>query len=351
MDAGQLMAELDRVALLVPDDAPATPTAAHDAIGRAITCLFELVKFLPPGAEVAPPEAFTTEAGRLDHKLRPTRYRRTWLEAQTQHYLGLDQRYRATIAIATPAAESAPVTIGKLDSKALEAHLQWVRRRGEGAGKLVLRGLDAHGARIGPKELSGAILIEVNLDGADLSFATLASAQLEQVSFKRAALASATLEGSRIADCAFDGAAMTLTKLGDAALEGCTFGDAELDRSTWYRAQVRRCDLRGAHLGNAALDRAVFVECDLRGAELALRTPQPLGTTFFTRFERCDLRGTTWAGRNLARAELIDCKLGGASGRPELTGTTTIERADLSAAGDGTHLLDGNAALTALGWT
>jgi uncharacterized protein YjbI with pentapeptide repeats len=342
MDPGQLMAEHDRVALAIADDPPANPAPARDALDRALTAVVEIAKFIPAGAEDVPAKAFTTEAGRLDGKLRPTRYRRSWLDAQKKKYLALEKRYTAAASAGPgPAATAA----GTLDDAALEAHLQWVRRGGKGGGRLALRGTRAEQARIGAKELSGAMLVDVGLDGADLAFSTLKDAQLDEVSFARARLESASLSGARIVRCKFDGAQMVLVKLGDASVERSSFVDAELDRSTWYRATVRECDLRKARFGNAAFDRAVFTDCDLRGAQLALHDRQPLGTAFKTRFERCDLRDTTWADRDLGSAEFVDCKLDGAAGKPHFVGGVVVERAEL-----GGRKLDGDAALTALGW-
>lgn len=343
MDPGQLMTEHDRVALAIADEPGPALVAARDALDRAITCVVEIGKFIPAGGEDVPAAAFRTEAGRLDGRLRPTRYRRSWLDAQKKKYLGIEKRYRAAAAAAP--AEPAMITAGTLDAAALEAHLQWVRRGGAGAGRLSVRGVRAEGAKIGAKELSGAILVEVVLDGADLGFATLGSAQLDHVSFVRARLGSTAFAGSRIVDCKFDDAGMTLAKLGDAALDRCSFAGAELDRSTWYRSTVRDSDLHGAQFGNAALDRAVFTGCNFRGAALALHDKQPLGSTFQTRFERCDLRDTTWADRDLGSAVFVDCQLAGAKGKPSFIGGVVIERAEL-----GGRKLDGDAALTALGW-
>jgi uncharacterized protein YjbI with pentapeptide repeats len=237
------------------------------------------------------------------------------------------------------------ITAGTLNAAALEAHLQWVRGGQTGAGRLSLRGIRAPGAKIGAKELSGAILVDVVLDGGDLAFSTVNSAQLDQVSFVRARLGSTTFAGSRIVGCRFDDAQMTLAKLGDAILDRCTFVGAELDRSTWYRSQVTNGDLHDARFGNAAFDRAVFTDCNLRGAAFALHDKQPLGSTFQARFERCDLRDTTWGDRDLGSAAFVDCKLGGATGKPGFVGGVVIERAEI-----GGKKLDGDAAMTALGW-
>jgi hypothetical protein len=76
-----------------------------------------------------------------------------------------------------------------------------------------------------------------------------------------------------------------------------------------------------------------------------LWSPQPLGTTWRTTFQRCDLREVAWTNRSLGGSLFIDCRLGGV-GKPSIEGAVTIERADV-----GGEILDGDAALAALGWT
>jgi uncharacterized protein YjbI with pentapeptide repeats len=347
LDPHQLMAELDRQESLMPEDPPAgDPGPVRDAIARALTTIVELDKFIPPGADEVPPAAFRTQAGRDDLRQRPSRYGRSWLEVCKQRLAQRHQRYNAEAAAAAAAAPGEPTapTLGTLDAASLEAHLQWVRRRGTGAGRLSLHGVRAAGAKIGAKELSGAIFADCLFDGADICHATIASAQLHRVSLRGAGLASTSFAGSLIRDSVFDGAGMVHARMGDAAIERCSFADAELDLSTWYRTKAAGCSFARVRFGNAALDQASFTDCDFRGADLALRSPQPLGTTWRTRFERCDLREVTWTGRSLGGALFVDCKLGG-DGKPSIDGAVTIERAEVRG-----ELLDGDAALAALVW-
>lgn len=350
LDPHQLMVELDRLEPLMPEDPPAGDVrSVRDAIARALTTINEIDKFIPSGADEVPPAAFVAQAGRDDLRRRPSRYRRSWLEVCKQGLAQRHQRYNTEAAAAAAAAAAAPEeatapALGTLDAASLEAHLQWVRRRGAGDGRLSLHGIRAAGAKIGAKELSGAIFIDCVLDGADICYATIASARLDRVSLRGAGLASTSFAGSLIRDSAFDGAGMVHARMGDAAIERCSFAGAELDLSTWYRTRAAGCGFARVRFGNAALDQATFTDCDFRGADLALRSPQPLGTTWRTRFERCDLREVTWTGRSLGGALFVDCKLGG-DGKPSIDGAVTIERAEVRG-----QLLDGDAALAALAW-
>ncbi|MDB4964073.1 MAG: hypothetical protein JWP01_4072 [Myxococcales bacterium] len=89
---GQLLAELDRVTPQVRVD-PAQVSdierqASAGAIERALTCLTELLKFIPPRTQLIPDTRLTPDE-RDDRKARRERYSRDWLTSERDRLLAL----------------------------------------------------------------------------------------------------------------------------------------------------------------------------------------------------------------------------------------------------------------------
>jgi hypothetical protein len=177
--------------------------------------------------------------------------------------------------VATRAGQGAGVVV--IAASALEAHAAWLAAGEAGAGtddagRLVVRGEDAHGQDLRSAQLSRAVIEGCKLDGAQLA-------------------------GTRWA-----GATATATSFRDAV-----FADAELD---------------GAR----------FVDCDLRDADfsaLAATGAGAAGTTKGCRFERCDLRGSVWLDRDLSGAEFVDCRFDLVAGAVRAADGVAIEGARL----------------------
>lgn len=97
---GQFLAELERMRALLGDDiaveqlAPVAWRAAAASTDRAVTCILELVKFLPPGGD-AIPDGFLGPEDRADRAGRPERYARAWLETHRDWLFALDARFNA----------------------------------------------------------------------------------------------------------------------------------------------------------------------------------------------------------------------------------------------------------------
>ena len=81
----ELNAELDRLFPLIRPDpttlAPAEWRASARATERAITCLNELLKFVPAGWSIIPDPPLAPEE-RADRAVRPERYQRQWFERE-----------------------------------------------------------------------------------------------------------------------------------------------------------------------------------------------------------------------------------------------------------------------------
>jgi uncharacterized protein YjbI with pentapeptide repeats len=130
------------------------------------------------------------------------------------------------------------------------------------------------------------------------------------------------------------GARQRAAAFDNAVVEDCDLTCANLERTTWYGAQILRCAAASAILLDARLGLATFVDCDLRDADFqAMQHADAKGAVFL----RCDLRNSQWHGRTLDGVSFVDCKLHGVRGAPDLEGAA-IERPDLSAAGDGSHI-------------
>ena len=343
----QFVEELDRVGLgvvweperLAPEEWYANLHASH----HAATCIVELLKFVPDGAGSVP-DAALDKAGGADALARPERYRRAWLAAELDRYRDLFARHERDgpriYALVHADFPPSPTPRGELSSRALEAHLQWVRRGHTGDGRLDIANVNVAGVNVGARVMSGALLEGVIFDRADVRFSSFDRAKLTGVSLAQTNLDSCSFIAARLVRCDFLGAIFRLGKLEDAVIEGGRFDRAYLNRCLWGRVRVQDASFCDADLANSDLDDAVFIDCDLRGANLSLRKDSKgiLGTTTRTRFERCDLRDTTWAERDIDGADFVDCRFHGASGRPARIVGVRIERPDLSPGGDGSEI-------------
>ncbi|MEU7608392.1 hypothetical protein [Micromonospora sp. NPDC049204] len=91
LDPGEWLRVADGYARSVPAEV-ATGDAAQRAratLIRAVAALDEVLKFVPPGEDVVPAAAFTTEQGRDLHRREPGRFRRDRLAAVRAAYAGM----------------------------------------------------------------------------------------------------------------------------------------------------------------------------------------------------------------------------------------------------------------------
>src|SRR5512139_1330635 len=127
----QFMAELDRVLPYLREPAQLQPIewrASLSAIERALTCLYELLKFVPQGMQIIP-DTKLTEAERQDRTSRKERYQRAWLQAELDRVVALRERYTkdAPRIWQLEAPAQPPASKGALDRESLMAHAAWVR--------------------------------------------------------------------------------------------------------------------------------------------------------------------------------------------------------------------------------
>ena len=288
----------------------------RDTHTRVQTCLAELAKFIPAGAESIPAECIPP-GDLFDLFARSECYRLDWVTALLERHQQISNAIIADLprinAIEKQRSKKRPKGINYLDRDALISHDGWVGRGAKGKGRLVLIDAVHTGMNLGRGvELSGAHLIDVDLAEARMADASLNNAELENVSFAGGNLASSLFHGATLAGGSFEHAGLCQCEFTNARITGANFTGADLDESLWAGAHVEAARFVETRFANANLDGATFSNCDLRQADLsAADSPSTRA-----RFEHCDLRDTNWEGRNLTGVTFVECRLEGAQGLP-----------------------------------
>ncbi|MEZ6183571.1 MAG: pentapeptide repeat-containing protein [Planctomycetota bacterium] len=184
-----------------------------------------------------------------------------------------------------------------------------------------LRRLAVEDALLLHVDLSGAQLDGAHFAGSDLSHALLSGAKLLHARLERTSLRSANLEGADLSGACLQGANLERTELREAVLKG-----ADLRQVQGDHARLGSVNLRGAKLGAASLVSADLAHADLREAELK-GADLSRGDLSYARLQganltRARLEGGRLTGAKLEGADLSHAQLGGVS----------LKGADLSAA-------------------
>jgi uncharacterized protein YjbI with pentapeptide repeats len=342
---GKLIGELDRILPFVREQPEALKPiewrASLAAIDRAITCLYELQKFVPQGMQIIP-DTKLTDAERKDRSARRERFQRAWMQNELDRLLTLAKRYATDAPRVWKLEEPAQPTPAKgaIDRESLNAHEQWVRAGRKGPGRLDVVGYDARGLRYGGVLFEGARLERVNFGRALLDAARMADVELVDVNADDAICTSLKLTRAKLAGGSFVRANLDLAVFDEAAIDETTFDDAHLDRSQWIGARVTAASFDRAVFGNTRFDGGRFTGCTFRKADLRLLTSGIKCTTANAVFEDCDLRFTRWDGRDVSGATFIRCKLHGISGAPVGVDSVHVEDPDLSVDGNGSDIGD-----------
>jgi uncharacterized protein YjbI with pentapeptide repeats len=159
-----------------------------------------------------------------------------------------------------------------------------------------------------------ANLVDLDLDGLELSRILLHGGSLTDVTARRARCDAADASSTRWLRCDLDGCSLAMAVFTGGTVERCNLSRANLEGTSWHRATLSHCMLPRARLADARLDRAVFSDCDLRGASFDIVRSPDVASLAGARFERCDLRDTSWGGRELSGAVFTECDLVGAHG-------------------------------------
>ncbi|MEI8410796.1 MULTISPECIES: hypothetical protein [unclassified Kribbella] len=83
LDPGSWLQLADELASRLPPD---DPQASADALTLAAAAVAEVIKFIPPGENAVPEEAFWTEDGRRVHAAEPGRFRQDRLQIVLDTY-------------------------------------------------------------------------------------------------------------------------------------------------------------------------------------------------------------------------------------------------------------------------
>lgn len=312
---GQFIAELVRLEQVeAPSPEQLAPQEWRRQWGvnaRVVTCINELLKFIPDGVARIPDAALDANE-RADEKVRPERYERAWLEGQRARVSERIEAYRREkdrIFALEAAASWTPEPRGELNARSAYLHKQWMDRGQTGEGRLDIANLDLSGRRYGFFDATAARLDNIDFSRSNLAFAKFDRAELCDLTMVQAVLANCSFSAALLTRCDLASVNLSLGTLDDVVVVGGRWDHSLLDRSLIRRAQFSGVSLRGVEFGNSALDGALFVDCDLHGASFALLTPDLLGTTAQARFERCDLRKTRWEGRKLVGVSFVDCRM------------------------------------------
>lgn len=341
--AGQFMAELDRLRALIREEPEQLGhvdwRVSEKAIHRALTCLYELLKFVPAGMKLIP-DTRLDEDERRDRAARRERYTQAWLQGELERLHALLTRYIADApriwALEERDNPVLPVR-GAIDRASLRAHEAWVRGGRRGEGRLDVAGYNARGLGLGGVQFTGARLERVDFDRANLGGAHMQECELRDVSACEANAGSLQLGNATLIGGTFERSVLALATFNGAKIDGTSFVESNLERSQWTAATVTAADFERATLSNARMEGVRFRGCSFKQADFR-PAADIKETTSGASFEDCDLRGTKWEGRDLSNASFIRCKLAGASGRPAAAVNVSIQEPDLSIDGDGSNI-------------
>ena len=110
-------------------------------------------------------------------------------------------------------------------------------------------------------QCTGAVRIEANLEGQDLSYASMPTMRLDRANLKRANMFGTILQLSNLKE-----ADLTLANLERAHLHAVNLQQANLSFANLSQANFLDADLRGANLTGANLTGAIFTSAKLGGA-------------------------------------------------------------------------------------
>lgn len=155
--------------------------------------------------------------------------------------------------------------------------------RGSSISDVNLTGADLSYARLQDAVFANSCHRNVNFDGADMTHCKFWSGSLPGASFWDTVLDQAVFSGADLREANFTNATMTSVNLEGAQLDGAelwranlelaNLGGASLVRANMTeinlcQANLRRCDLRYANLYAARANQGLFDEADLRFADL-----------------------------------------------------------------------------------
>jgi uncharacterized protein YjbI with pentapeptide repeats len=228
----------------------------------------------------------------------------------------------------------------QLEKEVYEAHRTWLQAGGVGPGRLVVEGERLLGFHASAVDLRGAVFTDCslkhgNLTHTNLSHTHLLGCDLSKVDLHYTKLAKATVIG-----CSFEGSRLSLATLEGSRLIGCNLHDIDATRILIANTDVKRCDF-DATLVDASLEGSRFESCAFRNSLISRKSSlgrlgRAVGCTFYA----CDFRHVDFTHFQISECRFNRCLFHGARGVPELGNGVVVRDGDVSAAGDGSRILE-----------
>lgn len=191
-----------------------------------------------------------------------------------------------------------------------------------------LSGLSFKGRDMSNADFSGSVMVETNLEGANLDYSVFYACDLRKANFQNASLVRADLRGACMRGAIMTGANLMEADLREGAYatydpeKGLTFTS---DSEVWKEG-VGGVDLRGANLGSVKLSGAVAVNSNFEDANLSK------STIIRGNLSGANLAGANLSGADLSQCELKDVNLRGANLTGVLMDVSNLENVDMTGA-------------------
>ena len=179
----------------------------------------------------------------------------------------------------------------------------------------LLVNLDLSGANLSGVNLFGANLFDINLSSANLSDTRLSSTILLDADLSSANLSEANLNGANLSSANLDGASLNSANLNRANLSDARLPNADLRGANLFETTLRNAALYNTNLSGALVFHTILSDVDLRDADLSgaflsdtnLRDADLSGADLSEAF----LHGVDLSGTDLSRAFLLGADLSG----------------------------------------
>lgn len=231
----------------------------------------------------------------------------------------------------------------QLDRDVYKAHTAWLKAGGKGAGRLVVKGKALLGFHASAMDLRGAMFTDCNLSKGNLTHTNLSHASLLGCDLSTVDLHFAKFAKATIIGCTFEGSRLSLATLADATLIATNLRDLNAARIRIANTNVKRCDFDAA-LVDATFQDSQFENCSFRTSLLSRKagSSSRLGLAVGCTFYACDFRDVDFASLRISKTRFTKCLFHGAKGAPDLGDAVVVEGADLSPAGDGSGIVEGD---------
>jgi uncharacterized protein YjbI with pentapeptide repeats len=163
-------------------------------------------------------------------------------------------------------------------NRILENHRKWVESDGKEGEKADLRNLDLQGANLSYAnlekanmpiaDLQEAILLEANLQKATLVRTNLQKATLVRTNLQKALLLSANLQKANLFEANLQKADLSKANLQEASLSGANLQEGSLEKANLQKALLLSANLQKADLLEANLQEVSLLEANLQKASL-----------------------------------------------------------------------------------